>query len=173
MRDMRKIPVKNYIILGVLLVSTFLLLYYLYSWLVVYNESKLNQPILDKYMNVINYNELDDYLVENPNSIIYVSVLNNQEIRDFEIEFKNILKSNKVKYDMLYMDLTDELNNGELSAYVKEKYVFNSLNLSDVPLVLIFQNGQLKYIYALKDNGYDVNRLVTFINEIDFGESNG
>ena len=170
---MRKIPVKNYIILGVLLVSTFLLLYYLYSWLVVYNESKLNQPILDKYMNVINYNELDDYLVENPNSIIYVSVLNNQEIRDFEIEFKNILKSNKVKYDMLYMDLTDELNNGELSAYVKEKYVFNSLNLSDVPLVLIFQNGQLKYIYALKDNGYDVNRLVTFINEIDFGESNG
>ena len=142
-------------------------------WLVAYNETKLNKPILNKYMSVINYNELDDYLVENPNSIIYVSVLNNQEIRDFEIEFKNTLKKNKINYDLLYLDLTDELNNDKISNDVKNKYVFNSLNLSDVPCVLVFQDGQLKYIYGLKDNDYDIVRLVSFINDINFGEDDG
>ena len=170
--ELRKIPLKNYIILGVVILVTFLILYYLYMWLVAYNETRLNKPIIDKYMSVINYNELDDYLVENPGSIIYVSVLENQEIRDFEIEFKKALKKHKIEYDMLYLDLTDELKDENTSNEVKKKYVFNSLNLSDVPCVLIFQNSQLKYIYGLRDNDYDVTRLVTFINDVDFEEEN-
>jgi len=168
--ELRKIPTKNYIILGIVIIVTILILYYLYMWLIAYNETKLNKPILDKYMNVINYNELDDYLVENPNTIIYVSVLENQEIRDFEIEFKNSLKNNKVKYDLLYLDLTDELQDSKLSDDVKNKYLFNSLNLSDVPCIVVIQDGGLKYIYSLKDNDYDVVRLVAFINDIEFEE---
>lgn len=171
--ELRNVPLKNYIILGVVIVITFLVLYYLYMWLVAYNETKLNKPIIDKYMSVINYNELDDYLVENPDSIIYVSVLEDQEIRNFEIEFKKSLKKHQIKYDLLYLDLTDELKDEKMSNDVKNKYLFNSLNLSDVPCVVVFQEGQLKYIYGLKDNDYDVVRMVSFINDIDFGEDNG
>ena len=90
--ELRVVPKKNYLILGIILIVSFLLVYYLYMWVDVYNESKLNKPILDKYMEVINYNELDNYLVESPNAIIYVSVLENTEIRDFERKFKSILK---------------------------------------------------------------------------------
>ena len=32
-------------------------------------------------MTVINYNELDNYLVENPNTIVYVSVLEDETMR--------------------------------------------------------------------------------------------
>ena len=51
-------------------------------WVDVYKESKINIPILDKYMTVINYNELDNYIVENPDTIIYVSVLEDEKIID-------------------------------------------------------------------------------------------
>lgn len=170
--ELRKIPLKNYLILGVVIIVSFLVLYYLYMWLVAYNETKLNKPIIDKYMSVINYNELDNYIVENPDSIIYVSVLENQEIRNFEIEFKKILRKNKIKYNMLYLNLTDELKDDKISNEIKKKYLFNSLSLIDVPCVVVFHEGQLKYIYGLKDNNYDVDRMVSFINDIDFGESN-
>ena len=30
-------------------------------WVNIYNESKINKPILDKYLDIINYNELNDY----------------------------------------------------------------------------------------------------------------
>ena len=89
--ELRVIPIKNYIILGIVLLVSFLILYYLYLWHESYNESKLNVPILDKYMDVINYNELSDYLVENPDSIIYVSVLENSDIRSFEKKLKSVL----------------------------------------------------------------------------------
>ena len=82
--ELRKVPVKNYIILGIVITVTMLVLYYFYMWVDVYKESKINIPIMDKYMTVINYNELDNYLVENPNTILYVSVLDNEEIRTFE-----------------------------------------------------------------------------------------
>ena len=58
-------------------------------WVDVYKESKINIPIMDRYMSVINYNELDNYIVENPDTIVYVSVLENEKIREFEKQLKN------------------------------------------------------------------------------------
>ena len=70
--NLRVIPIKNYLILGIVIIVTLLLLYYFYMWIDAYNETKLNKPILDKYLEVINYNELDDYLIENQDTIIYI-----------------------------------------------------------------------------------------------------
>jgi len=109
-KEIRKVPLKNYIILGVVMIVTLLLLYYFYMWVDIYKESKINIPIMDKYMNVINSNELENYLVENPNAILYVSMLDNEEIRSFEKKFKNEFKNKKVNNEVLYMNLTTELN---------------------------------------------------------------
>ena len=69
--ELRKVPVKNYVILGVVIVVTVLILYYFYLWVDVYKESKINIPIMDKYMTVINYNEfgniIDRYICKNVN----------------------------------------------------------------------------------------------------------
>ena len=37
--ELRKVPVKNYVILGVVIVVTMLILYYFYLWVDVYKES--------------------------------------------------------------------------------------------------------------------------------------
>ena len=99
--ELRKIPMKNYIILGVVILVTMLILYYFYMWVDVYKESKINIPIMDKYMNVINYNELDNYIVENPDTIVYVSVLEDENIREFEKKFKIKYKNNQINNELL------------------------------------------------------------------------
>ena len=165
--ELRKIPVKNYIILGAVIVVTIFLLYYFYMWVDVYKESKVNIPIMDKYMAVINYNELDNYVVENPDTIVYVSVLENDEIREFEKKFKSKYKNDLIDNDILYMNVTEDISDKSVKDGMVSKYFINGLNITDVPCVLVFKNGILKSIYSVKDNDYDIDRFTIYINNID------
>ena len=163
----RKIPAKNYIILGFVMVVTLLILYYFYCWVDVYKESKINIPILDKYMSIINYNELDNYIVENPNTIVYVSILEDEKIREFEKELKNKYKNNEIDNELLYMNITDDIKDKNIKNEMTSKYMINSLSITDVPSVLVFNNGVLNSIYSVSDNYYDIDRFVIYLNNIE------
>ena len=165
--ELRKIPVKNYVILGVVLLFTALILYYFQLWVDAYKESKVNIPILDKYMMVINYNELGDYVVENPDTIVYVSVLENESIRDFEKKLKSKYKKHKVKNEMLYMNVTNDLVDDNIKNDMKNNYSFNNIDVTNVPCVLVFDDGRLVTIYSVSENGYDIDKFMTYINNID------
>lgn len=162
----RKIPVKNYIILGIVIFVTLLMLYYFYCWVDVYKESKINIPILDKYMTVINYNELDNYIVENPDTIVYVSVLEDEKIREFEKELKNKYKEKEIDNDILYMNITDDIKDKNIKSDMVDKYSINGLDVLDVPSLLVFSDGKLNSIYSISDNDYDINRFLVYINNI-------
>ena len=163
---LRKIPKKNYIILGVVILFTILLLYYFYMWVDVYKESKINIPIMDKYMSVINYNEFDNYLVENPNTIVYVSVLEDEKIREFEKKLKNKYKNSYVDNEVLYMNITESMKDKNLVNQMRDKYSLNNLDITIVPCVLVFNGGVLASIYSVSDNDYDVDKFVVYINDI-------
>lgn len=167
---LRVIPKRNYIILGTIIIITVLLLYYFYMWIDAYNETKLNRPILDKYLEVINYNELEDYLVENPDTVIYVSVLENTKIRNFEKQFKSCLKRKEIDDDILYMNITDTIADKAKVKEMNEKYMLNNLSIVDVPVITVFEDGKLKMIYSIKDNDYDIDKVKSFISYISFND---
>lgn len=169
-KEKKVIPLKNYIILFVIIVVSLLLVRYFYMWFDAYNETKLNMPILDKYMEVINYNELDNYLIENPNTIIYVSVLENSEIRDFEKEFKEVFKNGKIENEVLYLDITEDIKNEKTKKEMKKKYSLNSVSILDVPAILVIDDGELKSINTISSTNYDIERIETLINGVVFGE---
>ena len=164
--ELRKIPLKNYIILGVIIVVTLFILNYFYMWVDAYKESKINMPIMDRYMTVINYNELDNYVVENPNTIVYVSVLEDEKIREFEKKLKSKYKSNEIDKEVLYMNITDDLKDKNIKNQMVSKYSVNSLNITKVPCVLVFEDSMLKSIYSVSDNGYDVDRFTIYLNNV-------
>ena len=168
--ELRVIPKKNYFILGVVLLLTVLAVYYFYMWNKAYNESKINEPVLDKYMTVINYNELEDYLIENPDTIIYTSILEDKDIRSFENRFKNYIRNDKLDHDVLYMDITSEIKSNNKKNDMMKKYSVEYANILDIPNVMVFGNGKLKMIYNIQDNDYDVKKTVEFINSIKINE---
>lgn len=164
--ELRVIPLKNYLLLLLVLTVTFLLLFYFYSWYDKYEETKLNLPILNKYMNVININELDNYLIENPYAVVYVSALNNEKIREFEKLLKKSYKDNLINTELLYLDITKISRNDENN--LRLKYSLNNLNILNVPCVLSFKEGVLDSIFSVEANGYDVNTFIIYVNQ--FGE---
>lgn len=164
--ELRNIPKKNYVILGIVILVSLLIVYYLYMWFTAYTATKEGEAILDKYMTVINYNELDNYLVENPDGIIYVGILNDEEISKFERKFKNSIKNSKINKEVLYLNITDEISNVNKVKGMKERYTVNYADITNVPNIMVFENGEIKTIYSIKDNGYDVDKAVKFINDI-------
>ena len=165
--NLRKIPVKNYVILGVVIFITLLILYYFYMWVDVYKESKINIPIMDKYMRVINYNEFSDYLIENPDTIVYVSILEDEKIREFEKKFKDKYRDNEIENEILYMNITDDIKNKNIKDEMVLKYFVNSLNMTDVPCILVFSDGKISSIYSVSDNDYDIDRFTIYLNNIE------
>lgn len=171
--ELRKVPFKNYVILGIIIVVSVLILYYFYLWVDAYNESKLNKPIMNKYMEVINYNELDTYLIENPDTIVYVSILENKEIRDFEKKFKRVFKKKKILNDILYLDITEEVKDEKTRNELKEKYNVSAVSILDVPVIIVIDNGSIKSVYDIDVNNYDIDKIKDYINSIEFSDENG
>ncbi len=167
MKKEKNIPLKNYIILAVVLILSIILVIYFYMWYNAYEESKLNTMIMDKYLQVINYNELNNYLVENKDAVIYSSVLEDQKIRDFEKKFKNIIIKNSLNNDILYLDLTEELKDKNITKDIKETYNINNQDITNTPSIMIFKDGNLYSIYNIKNNNYNINNLVDYLEEED------
>lgn len=159
----REIPLKNYIILGLVVLLTLGLVYYFYLWYITYEESKLNETIMDRYLEVINYNELNDYIVENRNAMIYTSVLEDNNIRKFEIKFKNIVVKNALKDKILYMDMTDIFKDKIKYTELRNSYQINNYNITNVPCILVFKDAKLVDIYSIKDNDYNTDDVLNYI----------
>ena len=160
----KEIPLKNYILLSIVLILTIVVVIYFFLWKNTYEKSKLQTPILDDYLLVINYNELNNYLVENKDAIIYVSKLNDESIRLFENKFKNIINKNNLNNKILYLDLTEELKENNIVKEINKKY---GKEMTEVPTIVIIKDGKISSSYNIKENKYNIKLLEKYLEKED------
>lgn len=163
LKNKKDIPLKNYIYLAIVIFVSLLLLFYFYLWHLTYEEGKLGSPIMDKYLQVINYNELSDYITENKDAFVYVSILEDKEIRNFEKKFKSLVIDNSLKDKILYLDLTNIYNSNKIDDI--KKFYDNSDYDFNVPCIMVFNDGNLSNIYNISDNLYDIESLSDFLEK--------
>lgn len=154
---LREVPLKNYIYLFLILLGSILLLIYICTWYDTYNQNKLNTSIMNEHLTVINYNELDDYIVENKDAIIYVSILGNEDINNFERKFKSVIIENNLKNNILYLDITNE-NIESATKKLKIEQEF--------PYLVVYTNGNITDTYNIKENKYSSKKTLKYLNRI-------
>ena len=159
---LRSIPTKNYVYLFLILLGSVLLLIYIYTWYETYNQNKLNTGIMNNYLTVINYNELEDYIIENKDAIIYVSILGDKEIYSFEEKFKNNIMDNNLKNSILYLNLTNENINSATKKLQIE---------SDFPYLVVYTNGKITDTYNIKKNKFKTKKIIKYLHRIGAGDS--
>lgn len=161
MKKEREIAFKNYIILALVLIITIIGVIYIFMWYSSKEKSKLELPILDDYIMPINYNELNDYIVENKDAVIYTSVLNDVNIRLFENKFKNVIVKNNLNSSILYLDLTDEIKDNNVLLKMEKKYGTKV----DIPSVMVFRDGVLTDVYNIKEDNYNIKKLEKYLEK--------
>ena len=156
----KDIPKKNYFILGIILIISCILVYYINAWYSLYQYEKRGNSPITTYMDIINYNEVENYIAENSDAIIYVSKSNNLKIRKFEEDNEKLFKKLELNYNILYMDAKD------VNKDLKIKY-----NVNEYPTILFFKNKRLvnKYVLELDNINYnDIKNIIDYSN----GENN-
>lgn len=161
MKKEREIAFKNYIILALVLIITIIGVIYIFMWYSSKEKSKLELPILDDYIMPINYNELNDYIVENKDAVIYTSVLNDVNIRLFENKFKNVIVKNNLNSSILYLDLTNEIKDNNVLLKMEKKYGTKV----DIPSVMVFRDGVLTDVYNIKKDNYNIKKLEKYLEK--------
>lgn len=161
MKKEREIAFKNYIILALVLIITIIGVIYIFMWYSSKEKSKLELPILDDYIMSINYNELNDYIVENKDAVIYTSVLNDVNIRLFENKFKNVIVKNNLNSSILYLDLTNEIKDNNVLLKMEKKYGTKI----EVPSVMVFRDGVLTDVYNIKEDNYNIKKLEKYLEK--------
>ena len=143
----KKIPIKNYVIVVLLIILTVSLTFYL---MITYN-SKDSKSL--SFVSQVKENELDSYITERQEVIIYMSSSNNKYIKEFENELKKYTEDKNLKDLYVYLDLNDVSSNFYNEFYVKylnESYT-GTFEIKE-PTIVIIRNGKIdSYLNNIND----------------------
>lgn len=139
---MRQVPVKNYIFLGLLAVGV-VAVCFIFSFLYKKKDSGIYVSIIkDVASGEIKYDDLDNYLQENPNVVLYIYDSEKKNSRDVEKNFKKLILDNDIAQYIVYVEKTED---------IKKKYDLGKTS----PIFIAYQEGVLKEILSKKNASYD------------------
>ncbi len=151
---MRKIPIQNYFILSIIIVL---------SMMITFNVSKIYKEQVQKtsliFSDILYYiqvEELDNYLLENPNIIIYL-VKDNTEIKDL----RDLIINNDLRNEIVLMDL-NEFTSNDLN-FINKKGT--NLNIGNFSNFIVFEDRKIKDVLLEKNKNLNFDSIVDFLKK--------
>ena len=143
---MKTIPKKNYIILGLLAVVTVLAVIYMSKWYRASENYYLENSVMKELVGEVKELEFENYILENPDIVIYISKDQSKITKKFEKKLKKYILDENLKSHFIYVNGKDSTESFLLN--FKEKYFINGMKELEItyPNLLILENGKVKDI---------------------------
>lgn len=154
---MKRIPLKNYFILGIILVSSIFIVLYINK---LYLSTKNNDNILNGFIKEIKTQEVDNYIIENPNFIIYLGYKNNDN-KSFEKKFKKLVTKYDLQKDIVFIDI-NQFNDETFNKFCK-KYA-DKLLKKDSSLIIVDNQKVIDVLDITKGNN-DIELVKMFFKK--------
>lgn len=136
---------KNYIILSVIFIGCIFLTLYFCKWYEVYKEYEREIPVIRGALFEITPEDLDHYVVDNSNAIIYLCTANGEDCRLFEKDFKKYIKKKGITEGIVYLNLTN-VDQEEFIERFNQKYPNKHKLNGKYPAFVVFQDGKINSI---------------------------
>ena len=157
---MKKISLKNYIILLLIIVfSIFLTLYVLNIYKQYKNNNNSNE--INTVLNEIKYNDLDTILQERDFLVVY-TCSNNNKCKVFDNYFNDYIIDNNLDEEIIYLDLN---NNRNILTNIYNKYKHPDLmkRIYNYPAILIFSNGKIIDLISTNNDNLSIDIVEHFL----------
>lgn len=154
---MKRIPLKNYFILGIILASSIFIVLYINK---LYLSAKNNDNILNGFIKEIKTQEIDNYIIENPNFIIYLGYKNNDN-KSFEKKFKKLVTKYDLQKDIVFIDIS-QFNDETFNKFCK-KYA-DKLLKKDSSLIIVDNQKVIDALDITKGNN-DIELVKMFFKK--------
>ena len=154
---MKRIPLKNYFILGIILASSIFIVLYINK---LYLSTKNNDNILNGFIKEIKTQEIDNYIIENPNFIIYLGYKNNDN-KSFEKKFKKLVTKYDLQKNIVFIDIS-QFNDETFNKFCK-KYA-DKLLKKDSSLIIVDNQKVIDALDITKGNN-DIELVKMFFKK--------
>ena len=92
-------------------------------------DNILSESYIKDYLTEIKYEEIDSYILEQPNAIIYVSNSKEEDSRNFERKFSKLIKKYNLENQIVYINI----NNTNLA----------DINFQNAPVLIFYDNKEV------------------------------
>lgn len=149
---MKKIPRSNYIIVAVISTLTFVIVGYFAFWYTETRGYNNSDSVMSGYLLEIGEEELivnlTNYILDNPNTVLYMSYNSDSTNKVFETEFKNFIADNNIKQSFIYIDLNKVDDKNFISDFQANFFSDNlkkqNVKLKKQPNLFIFKDGKVE-----------------------------
>lgn len=142
---MKKIPVKNYFILLIIVILVAILTIILTN---IYNNQLRKTSIMYNYLSEIKKNDIDTYLTEKPNIILYIS--DKYDITNNKIEEK--LQNEIIKYNAKDYIVFLNINTKNIKFIDKLNKKYNGKIEKKLPVLVVIEDSQIQKTYYELEN---------------------
>lgn len=165
------IEFKNYIILALIIVAMVLLVLYVCKWYQVYSDYQKETPVIRGTLNYeITNAELDHYIMENPNCVVYMCTSSSDRCRNFERDFKKLVEKDNLQNSIIYLNLSD-VDMDQFVSEFNEKYRYKVKLTKHYPAFVEFTDGKITaFIEGKESDSLTVTKVSQFIDLHHIGE---
>ena len=163
--EKRSIPHKNYIIFTLISLVTILLIFFFVSWYKT-NEQYRKEKIISSILQEVKKDEFENYLIENPNFILYLSKPT-FENKNFEADFKEFIVSSDLKNNIVFINLYNVDNKfvNDLNNYFSSDCVDCNNKILIDKNILVFKNKEI--IKILNKKQVKIEDISDFLQDFD------
>ncbi len=170
MKKEKNISIKNYLV--VLFVSIVIIVVALYAraFYINYRESKsVSSYFVLKKVNKITVDDIKYTLSEYRDAILYVGYTGSSPVYASEKKIYKELEKNNLLDILLYLDVTNLVNNNEYIEILKKEFKELAADIKEAPLIIIIKDGKAIEVLnsELEKIDYKLLRKIIKRNEIE------
>lgn len=146
---------KNYISLLILILATIIITLALSA---LYKQKFLTTSYSFDKLNKITAEEFNEYIIENPNTILYIGDKINNTNNKMEEKFINKLESLNLLENTVYIEKDEITSQLEKTLKEKYKYIYNEKKL---PAILVIIDGKVIQIEKISEDS-NVDTIIDY-----------
>lgn len=166
----RNIGVKNYLIIGLIFLVATVVTVYLCNVYSVYQESKLEIPVIRGTLSEITSEELEHFISENPTVLLYICTASDESCRNYEKDLKKLVTRKELQNELIYLNISLD----EKETFVKtfnETYTSRVKLTDQFPAIIALEEGKTVHILQPKNNErLTISKTQQFIELHKIGE---
>ena len=141
--EVRIIKPKNYVILSLIFILTFVLVILLRNWYISYHDYELSISVLKDKLNEVTIEEIDTYLAENLDAIIYIEVSEDENSREVAEGLLNIVKERNLTDRVVYLNISSVKDKEKFLNDFSQKYGIEE-KIEYYPALVLFYEGKIE-----------------------------
>lgn len=160
--EIKKIPLKNYIIVMAIFAVSISLAIFLRDWYISYQNYEKTIPVLDGIIGEVRYNEIHNYISDNQSGIIYMGVADDENCRELEEDLVKVIEERHLKDKIVYFNISDIEDKELLLKEFNDKYVVED-KIYTYPSIMLMEDGK---VVAFKSKTASQNLLISDVEQL-------